>query len=491
MRHAFLLLFAVTLGAAAAGPRPARSASPWERTVVTLEVTRKQYDYVQPWSKRMETVQKTGIVVGAREVLTTADFMADSTLIRLQKGGRGRWFNGAVEWVDYHANLALVNTAEAAFWTGLQPARLADPIPAKGSVQLLRWRNGSFETRKAEINRLSVKRGKLTFVEHLQLEVDLEITGAGWSEPIVSGNKVIGLTTWMEGNSCTALPTPFIRPILEARRSQTYRGLGFFSFTWQRAENPATLKYLGLAGEPRGVLVIDTCSLPQMDGQLKPRDVILQVEGCDVDIEGDYQNPTYGKLSLEDLASRGRWAGDQVRLRILRRGQIQDVLYRLPKADYSIDLVPEGPFDQEPAYLIAGGLVFQPLNEPYMRSWGADWKRKAPFRLAYHDQQKPTPERPALVVLSTVLPDPFNLGYQDYRYMVIQQFNGQKISRLTDFVEAMKKPADGFHVLEFGPSDVVRRIVLGASETDSATQRVLARYGIEKDRVFAEPSPAK
>jgi hypothetical protein len=456
-----------------------------------LEITRKQYDYVQPWSKRTEAVQKTGLVIGSREVLTTADAMADSTLIRLQKGGRGRWFEGAIVWVDYHANLAVVSTAEAAFWAGLQPAKLADPIPTKGSVRVLRWRNGSFEARKAEINRLSVKRGKLTFVEHLQLEIDLEISGGGWSEPVVSGNSIIGLTAWMDGNTCTALPTPFIRPILEARKSKTYRGLGFFSFTWQRAENPATLKYLGLAGEPRGVMVIDSPSLPQMDGQLKPRDVILQVDGHDVDIEGDYQNPVYGKLSIEDLASRGRWAGDQIRLRILRNGRIQDVLYRLPRADYSIDLVPEGPFDQEPEYLIVGGLVFQPLNAPYMRSWGADWKRKAPFRLAYYSQDKPTPERPALVVLSLVLPDPFNVGYQDYRYMVIQQFNGQRINRLTDIAEAMKKPVDGSHILEFGPSDIVRRVVLDASQTDSATRRVLERYGIENDRMLAGSDQAR
>ena len=490
MKYVALLMLALMLAAAAGVAHAASPKSPWEHTVVTLEITRKQYDYLQPWSKRMDTLQKVGIVAGPREILTTADFMADSTLVRLQKGGRGRWFNGAIQWVDYHANLALVTTPEAAFWTGLQPAKLADPIPTKGTVQLLRWRNGNFETRKAEINRLSVKRGKLTFVEHLQLEVDLEIAGAGWSEPIVSGNKVIGLTTWMEGNSCTALPTPFIRPILDARKNQTYRGLGFFSFTWQRAGNPATLKYLGLQGEPRGVLVIES-TLPRMDGQMQPRDLILEVDGHEVDNEGDYQNPTYGKLSIEDLASRGRWAGDALRLKILRGGQVQDISCRLPKADYSIELVPDGPFDQEPEYLVVGGLVFQPLNEPYMRSWGADWKRKAPFRIAYYDQDKPTPERPALVVLSLVLPDPLNLGYQDYRYLVVEKLNGQKVSRLTDFVEAMKKPVDGFHVFEFGRSDLVRRLVLGAGETDGATERVLARYGIEKDRVFAEPNPTK
>src|SRR5439155_20366771 len=61
-------------------------------------------------------------------------------------------------------------------------------------------------------------------------------------------------------------------------------------------------------------------------------------------------------------------------------------------------------FEQEPEYLITGGLVFQPLTKNFLRSWGQDWERRAPFRLAYFRNQDPTPERPAIVILSQVMP---------------------------------------------------------------------------------------
>src|ERR1051326_4374263 len=45
----------------------------WERSVVTIEVARKQYDYYQPWTKRTRRFQKIGTVFGDHQILTTAD----------------------------------------------------------------------------------------------------------------------------------------------------------------------------------------------------------------------------------------------------------------------------------------------------------------------------------------------------------------------------------------------------------------------------------
>src|SRR5690242_5572221 len=49
----------------------------WARSVVTVEVARKKYDYYQPWSRRTSQVQKTGLVIGDHQILTTADEMFD------------------------------------------------------------------------------------------------------------------------------------------------------------------------------------------------------------------------------------------------------------------------------------------------------------------------------------------------------------------------------------------------------------------------------
>ena len=163
----------------------------------------------------------------------------------------------------------------------------------------------------------------------------------------------------------------------------------------------------------------------------------------------------------------------------------------MPKAEFSTSLVPDATYDQAPEYLIAGGFVFQPLNDPYLKAWGPDWKRRSPFRIYYFNNQAPTPEQPALVLLSQVLPDVYNLGYQDVKYLVVKQVNGRRIARLEDLHAALENPPDGFHIIEFMESDSLRRLVVSAADLEAATQRVLQRYGIASDHHLSSESPAE
>lgn len=457
-----------------------KAPSPWEPSVVTVEVSRKQYDYYQPWTLKTVRMQKPGLVVGGHQILTTADDLFNRTLVRLQRGGRGQWWLGKVSWIDYYANLALVTTDDADFWRGLHPANLGGPIPADGALQVLRWRAGNFESRRADFSRFSVREGQLAAVNQVVLEADSDIQDAGWGEPIVAGSRVVGLLSSLDGRTCVAIPASFIQAVLAAQKKGEYRGLGYFHFYWQPAENPASLARLKLTGNPRGVIVIDVPKRPDaLPAVLKPQDIILRIDGFDVDIQGDYADPEYGELMLESLATRGKWAGDEVKMSIWRDGAPLDVTYRLPKYQYSTSLVPMAKYDRDPEYLIVGGLVFQPLTDAYLQSWGSDWRRRAPFRLYYYRGEQPTKERSALVVLSQVLPDAFNIGYQQQNYLVLDQVNGRKISRLQDLREALEHPLDGYHIIEFMRSDSLRRMVIRAgADEQEATARVLKRYGI-------------
>src|SRR3954470_9598504 len=116
---AFVLVFCATLNLSAAVKS---SPADIEGSIVQLEVTRKQYDFVQPWTRRVDQVQKVGTVVGAKEILTTAEFLNDLTLLRVQRGGRVKWFPAELQWIDYHANLAIVTCKDEVFWKGLKPA---------------------------------------------------------------------------------------------------------------------------------------------------------------------------------------------------------------------------------------------------------------------------------------------------------------------------------------------------------------------------------
>jgi hypothetical protein len=451
--------------------------------VVTLEVARKQYDFLQPWNTRNRSAVKTGIVIGERDVLTTAADMFDRTLVRLQKDGTGEWWVGEVTWVDYHANLALVTTDAAAFWEGLKPAKLGS-APADSALQIARWRQGNLELRRAEFTCYVVREAELSGINHVVLACDSDIMGLNGGEPLIANGHCAGLVTAQSGRACTVTPASLIRSILEARRNGAYRGLGYFHWFWQPSVNLDSLARLKLPGRPRGVIVIEVPERP--DGGptvMKVGDIILSIDGFEVDTAGNYRDPEFGRILIENLATRGKWAGDESRLRVWRDGQEMDVAYRLPQYEYTNSLVPAARYDTPPEYLIVGGLVFQQLTDEFLQSWGPEWKRKAPFRLLYHRNQPRTKDQPALILLSQILPDPYNIGYQDQRLLVVQKVNGQPISRLSQVQQALQNPIAGYHQFEFMPGDAIKRLVVKAGDAESeATSRVLKRYGIREPR---------
>ncbi|HYE32765.1 MAG TPA: hypothetical protein VEH27_15160 [Methylomirabilota bacterium] len=449
----------------------------FENSVVSIEVSRRVYDYIQPWSRRVDQINKFGAIIGKNEILTTADHLGNASLVRVQKHGRGKWWKGEIKWVDYHANLALLGVSEEEFWEKTQSLKLIDKTPTRGPVYMVRWLNGLLEVRNEDINRMRVKPSKLSFLEYAQLEVESEISGTGWAEVIIRDNKIVGLTASKEEQSLTVIPASFIRQALDARKSGTNAGFGYFAFVWTPGENPATLRHLGLKGDPRGVVVLEVPPVEQTNS-VRAKDIVLEVDGFEIDIQGDYIDPEFGALSLENLSTRKHKAGDVVKIKVLREGKEQTVEYKLPKADYDVDLVPSELFDQEPEYVMMGGFLFVPLTEPFLKSWGGDFRRRAPFRLSYFTREKAMPGRKSLVVMSAVLPDPFNIGYQDLRYLVVEQLNGKTVRTLADLVEAQNAAKDGVHVLEFRKGESVHRVVLDAGQTQEATARTMEKYGL-------------
>ena len=274
------LMFTLT-GALSISAKPSRVAAraQLQNSLVELEVNRKQYDYQMPWTRSSGSIRKSALVIGPTELLTTADGLADRTLVRAQRDGRGKWWEAEVIWIDYHANLAVIATKDAEFWKGAKVVELASKLSPGEEFEIHRWRSGNMEVRKAELNQFQVIDAKLSFVQYAQVELSSDVSGVGWGEPLMVGNRVAGLITSQTRNLCVATPAPFIRSVLEARRKGAFRGLGFFDFVWQPSENPAVHRYLDHAGDTRGVVVIEGARELGQTNVIKPRDLILEVDG--------------------------------------------------------------------------------------------------------------------------------------------------------------------------------------------------------------------
>ena len=338
-----------------------------------------------------------------------------------------------------------------------------------------RWlRTGQFETSRATLRQIRAGRHGLSRTSLLTLEASSSLDGAGDSEVLVKEGAVVGLATSKQGETLSALAAPVLRQFLADAESPSYRGFARAGIAWQELTNPALRAYLGLNEDESGVRLTRVVPHGSGSGVLEKGDVLLEVAGKKLDPTGQFEHPVYGKMLFPVLLTDGARPGDTLRLRLLRNGERRDVDITLKRMLPEDDKVPPYVLGRGPDYVVSGGLVFEELTIPYLGTWG-DWARRAPTRLlvAYdREGAEPTPEAPRIVLLSSVLPDPANLGYQDLRDLVVSKVNGVSIGRLEDLRRAFEQPSGGFHVVEFLPGQGPSRIVLDVAEVEAATARI-------------------
>jgi hypothetical protein len=315
----------------------------------------------------------------------------------------------------------------------------------------------------------------MSFLQHLKLSASSEITGAGWAEVVFDGAQLVGLTeSASKDNRFNILPAPFIASVIEHNQNADNPGLGYFDFVWMNTKNPALLKSKGLNMPDRGVVVTEVGGRRLADSNLKSGDVILTIDGFEVDSEGKYLDPNYGRLSISGLATRAHSAKDIISMTIWRDQAIQSIAYTLPRAQFSKSLIPSESYDAPPHYLVAGGLLFQPLDGPLMRALG----KNKPILLDYYSERPLLEGRDGIVLLSAVLPDDYNRGYEDIRYAIVDKINGLAIHKLEDVKTALAEPEASFHRIQFMPDEATHQIVLESTEMPSATERILRHYRI-------------
>ncbi len=104
--------------------------------------------------------------------------------------------------------------------------------------------------------------------------------------------------------------------------------------------------------------------------------------------------------------------------------------------------VPPYVIGRGPDYAVVGGLVFQELTGPYLTAASDGGRRAMPRLLIAVDREgaAPDPVRPRLVVLTSVLPDAANLGFQDLRDLIVTSVNGVPLGSLDDLRRAAASP---------------------------------------------------
>lgn len=451
--------------------------------VVALTVTYQTWDPDRPWTKNNPSRRvASAVVVEGPLLLTRAHIVADQTLIHVERDGNSRPWAARVVHRDPEIDLALIDVEDEAFFDGLAPARMARAVPSEGAVTSVRWNNRQLEAGVSRVSTVAVASNRYGNVEHHYLQARTDLESGGWAEPVFRGSELIGITASQDSQLARVLPIEIIRSYLErVNEPSGYRGFPHLDVVWQNNQDRALTDFLRFPGEPRGVLIRRTRRGGSSCGTLQARDILLSLDGHAIDATGNFDHPRYGKLRFTQIAVEGHDAGDRIPATVWRDGREQEVSLVLRTYPSEARLIPWRSENVPPPYLVAGGLIFRVLDGDYLRTWGQDWSQNGPSGLVtrYHLQtHAQTPERRRLVMISSVLPDRYNLGYHDTSNIVVDAVNGRPVDSIEDVAEAFASPDEGFHVVRLSPNGERAEIVLDADAYESASQRILDSYGV-------------
>lgn len=166
-------------------------------------------------------------------------------------------------------------------------------------------------------------------------------------------------------------------------------------------------------------------------------------------------------------------AGETAKVTVMRAGQ---ELHFDIKLGPLRPLVPIHQFDTLPSYYIFAGLVFTPLSQPYLQEYGEDWYNTSPRRLCERALSAyPTKPGQQLVILSQVLMDEINAGYERFNEFQVNKVNGVEVHNLRHLRKLVEECSQTS--LRFDLDDN-RVLVLDFRAAREASLRILQRHRI-------------
>ncbi len=479
-------LFVMTCWILLAGLAPSARAglAPLQQSVVKIYVTMQREDYAQPWQAfPPASGNGSGFIIPGNRILSNAHVVSDARFIEVQREGDPRKYEARVLFPGHDCDLAVLTVKDPAFFIGTRPLSLGRRLPSlNDEVIVLGYPMGG--------TRLSLTQGVVSRIDynlyahsgvdsHLVLQVDAAINPGNSGGPVLFNGRVIGLA--FQGiagaqNIGYAIPLPVLEHFLKDIEDGTYDGYPELGVMHVDTRNPALRADLKLAESQTGVAVAYVDPFGAAAGLIKPRDVLLSVDGLPIANDGsvrlDGTMVEYTELmerkQCDETVAFGVWRdGARLSLNIPLTRRPDPFIYRYA-------------YDREPDYYMAGGLVFAPLSRGYLSTLGGDLGSPAAQRLLYCSQYAKVDNlhtnREQFVVLTSRLAHPVNTYSDGFLNQIVETINEIPIGRLSDIPLALARASGGFTVIRFVGND--NPLILDARAAAAAEPEIMAKYGL-------------
>jgi hypothetical protein len=314
---------------------------------------------------------------------------------------------------------------------------------------------------------------------HLTIQIDAAINPGNSGGPVLQSGKVVGVAFQgfsgdVAQNVGYMIPTPVIQHFLDDIKDGKYDRYMDLSMGIANTLNPAMRKALGLADDDKGVMVSSVQSAGVSAGKLEIGDVLLAIDGHEIASDGMVELD--GERVLMSEVAERKFLGDSVKFSVLRARKPLEITVTFDRAwPY---LMQANSYDLQPAYVLFGGLLFQPLSRNLLGTYQFQSDRVN----YYYDNfvvKELYKDHPEIVVLSAILPDPINTYLTEFREGIVDEINDKKIRTLKDAAEAFAGQPE-FYVIKF--IGYARPLVLERSAVEAARERIKQRYNVLKEQ---------
>ncbi|XP_041003493.1 protease Do-like 10, mitochondrial [Juglans microcarpa x Juglans regia] len=452
-------------------------------SVVKIFTVSSSPNYTLPWqNKSQRESMGSGFVIPGRKILTNAHVVADYTFVLVRKHGSPTKYRAEVQAVGHECDLAILVVESEEFWEGMTFLELGDIPFLQEAVAVVGYPQGG--------DNISVTKGVVSRVEPTQyvhgatqlmaIQIDAAINPGNSGGPAIMGNKVAGVAFQnLSGaeNIGYIIPVPVIKHFLSGvEQSGKYVGFCSLGLLCQPTENVQLRNHFKMRPEMTGVLVSKINPLSDAYKILKKDDIILAFDGVPIANDGTVPFRNRERITFDYLVSMKK-PDETAAVKVLRDGEESEFSITLRPLQ---PLVPVHQFDKLPSYYIFAGLVFVPLTQPYLHEYGEDWYNTSPRRLCERAlRELPRKAGEQLVILSQVLMDDINAGYERLAELQVKKVNGVEIENLKQFCRLVDSCREESVRLDL---DDERVIVLNYQLAKIATSSILKRHRIPSSK---------
>ncbi len=468
-----------------------------DSSLLAIHVTSQSYNNHTPWLKQsILTRTYLGVLVGKNQILVTASALRNHTLIEVQLIGESQERLAAkVVLCDYIGDLALLEVNKPDKIAALQPMPLATRVDKTKDVNIFKWHPVEmYEASPGKIKKMKVVPSYISKLPLSAFLVEANLSsysGGKYSLPVTQSGKLLGLSSGgvYRNQPLKIIPAAHIKHFIDDLTQGDYRGFPHLGIIYTDLKDPNTRQWLKLPQNSGGVWIQKVLPGTSAYPHLKKGDVILKVEGKNIDTRGYYQDKEWGRLRFPALIT-GKLVGDKLDLTIFRQGKEIKMTLKLQPFKPNLTLIPRYLYDRPVNYLFYAGFLFQELTRGYLqRTWNWGWElANSHYYYILHSKNYPTlPKQKRVVFLNRVFPHKINHGYEGLKNCLVKSINQHQIHSIGQIQEALKSYTKGgvqVFNLKCAYSNVT--VFVDAHAAQSLNGQIRKNYDIPKSSFIQE-----